>query len=93
MIIHSSCKVDTKLRNFFRGDFEGLHHYLSNSNLTPCYQTNDIEFVWSFTCTTKKMPCIDHFIPLTIVYHAHQPKWFNSSTRHRIKCLNTQEEM
>ena len=32
---------------------------------------------------------MDHFIPLTIVHHAHQPKWFNSSIRHHIKCLNT----
>ena len=32
---------------------------------------------------------MDHFIPLTIVHHAHQLNWFNSSIRHHIKCLNT----
>ena len=32
---------------------------------------------------------MDHFIPFTIVHQAHQPKWFNSSIRHHIKCLNT----
>ena len=86
--VHSTCKVGSRLRNFSRGDFEGLCHYLSNSNFTPCYQTNDIEFVWSFISTTIKN-AMDHFIPFTIVHQAHQPKWFNSSIRHRIKCLNT----
>ena len=84
-IVHSTCKVDNKLRNFSRGDFEGLCHYLSNSDFAPCYQTS--EFVWSFISTTIKN-AMDHFIPLTIVHHAHQPKWFNSSIRHHIKCLN-----
>ena len=87
-IVHSTCKVGSRLRNFSRGDFVGLCHYLSNSNFTPCYQTNDIEFVWSFISTTIKN-AMDHFIPFTIVHQAHQPKWFNSSIRHRIKCLNT----
>ena len=62
-----------------RGGFEGhgFCHYLSNSDFTPCHQANDIEFVWSFISTAIKN-AMDHFIPLTIVHHAHQPKWFNS---------------
>jgi len=43
--IYLSIKVVTKLRNFSRGDFEGLCHHLSISDFTSCYQTNDIEFV------------------------------------------------
>ena len=32
---------------------------------------------------------IDQFIPKFPVKHAHQPKWFNSTIRHKIKCLRT----
>jgi len=85
---NSSDRVDIKLRNFARGDFDGLCHYLSNSDFTPCYQTSDIEFIWCFISTIIKN-AIDCFVPTTVVQHAHQPKWFNSNIRHHIKCLCT----
>ena len=37
--------------------------------------TDDIEFVWCFISSVIK-EAIDLFVPSTIVYHDHQPKWF-----------------
>ena len=81
-------KLVTKMPNFANGDFVGLCHYLSNADFTPCFQSNDIEFVWSFISTLIKSG-FSHFIPTTVINHQRQPKWFNSDIRHHIKCLHT----
>ena len=49
-----ACTFDrlvTKIPNFPDRDLVGLCHYLSNVDFTPCFQSNDIEFVWSFIST------------------------------------------
>ena len=86
--ICSSNHSKTKLKNFSRGDFEGLCSYLSNYDFSCCYQSDDIESVWCFISSVIK-EAIDLFVPSTVVHHDHQPKWFNSEIRHHINCLYT----
>ena len=81
-------KLVTKMPNFANGDFVGLCHHLSNADFTPCFQSNDIEFVWSFISTLIKSG-FNHFIPTTVIDHQCQPKWFNSNIRHHIQCMHT----
>ena len=87
-ITRPSNRLVTKLPNFSNGDYDGLCHYLNNSDFNPCFQSDDIEFVWSFISTLIKN-AINQFVPMTVIHHNHQPKWFNSDIRHHIKCLHT----
>ena len=87
-ITRPSNRLVTKLPNFSNGDYDGLCYYLNNSDFNPCFQSDDIEFVWSFISTLIKN-AINQFVPMTVIHHNHQPKWFNSDIRHHIKCLHT----
>ena len=56
-ITHPSNRLVTKLPNFSNVDFDGLCHYLNNSDFTPCFQSDDIEFVWSFISSYTDKEC------------------------------------
>jgi len=48
--------------NYSKGDYEGLYNHLSNVDFSPCLQSHDIEFIWSFILST--ISCAMHqFIP------------------------------
>ena len=80
-------RLVTKMPNFSNWDLVGLCHYLRNVDFTPCFLSNDIEYVWSCISTLIKSG-INHFIPTTGINHNRQLKWFNSNIRHHIKYLH-----
>ena len=50
--------------------------------------SSNTEFIWTFIKTAVNSS-VNQFIPKFPVKHTHQPKWFNSDIRHKIKCLHT----
>jgi len=32
--------------NYMVGDYQGLHDFLYGSNFTPCYASDDVEYIW-----------------------------------------------
>ena len=35
-----------------KGDYEGLNDFLNNVDFSTCYQSNNVEFIWSFIKST-----------------------------------------
>ena len=57
-------------------------------DLSLCFQSEDIEFIWSFL-NNLIGDAINKFVPTSSTSHNKQPIWFNSNIRHHIKCLRT----
>ena len=86
--VHSKTKGQIHLLNFSKGDYEGLCYFLSTVDLSLCFQSEDIEFIWSFL-NNLIGDAINKFVPISSISHNKQPIWFNSNIRHHIKCLRT----
>ena len=57
-------------------------------DFSPCFQTEDIEFIWLYLSTVIK-DAMNMFIPVAPIHYNKQPTWFNSDIRHHINCLQT----
>ena len=38
--------------DYHKGDYEGLNDFLNNIDFSTCYQSNNVEFIWSFIKST-----------------------------------------
>jgi len=74
--------------DFTKGNYEGLCHFLSNCDFSPCFESVDIEFAWCYISGFIKEG-MKQFVPVITVNCKNQPKWFNSSIRHNINCVRT----
>ena len=81
-------KGQIHLLNYSKGDYEGLCHFLSTVDLSLCFQTEEIEFIWSSLNNLIK-DAIKKFAPTSPTSYNKQPTWFSSDIRHHIKCLRT----
>ena len=71
-----------------KGDYDGLHEYLLNSNFIFCSHSHNVEAIWLYIeeVITTAMRL---FIPYTR-FHSHQHHlWFISDISHHIKCVHT----
>ena len=74
--------------NYSKGDYEGLNNYLSNFDFSPCFQSHNIEIIWSYNKSTL-INAMYQFIPQIKIHSNQQPRWFTSEIRHHVKCLHT----
>ena len=81
---HSCCYVF----DFPKADIEGIICYLSDSDFSSCFQSNDVEFVWS---SIKQLifNAMHLFIPKVRLKSHQSPKWFTPQIRHHINCLRS----
>ena len=64
-------KGQIHLLNFSKGDYVGLCHFLSTVDLSLCFQTEDIEFIWSFLNNLIK-DAINKFVPTAPISYNNQ---------------------
>jgi len=74
--------------DYSKADFKSINIYLSHIDFTPCFQSSDVELVWSFIKETL-MNSIHQFVPSITIKPNAFPKWFTSSLKHKIKCLRS----
>ena len=74
--------------DFTKGDYNSLCYFLSNSDFSPCLESDNIEHVWCYISELIK-DGIKQFIPTVRVNRYNQPKWFNSSIRHNFNRVRT----
>ena len=86
--VPSKAKSQIHFLNFSKGDYEGLCHFLSTVDFSHCFQSEDIEFIWSYLNALIK-DVINKFVPTSPTSYNKQPIWFNSNIQHHIKCLRT----
>jgi len=73
---------------YSKADFESINIYLSHIDFTPCFQSSDVELVWSFIKEIL-MDSIHQFVPSITIKPNAFPKWFTSNPKHKIKCLHS----
>ena len=65
-------KKATTSFNFSVGGYDSLNYFLSSSDFSPCFESNDIEFVWTYISDLIK-DGIKQYIPFTRSYNHNQP--------------------
>jgi len=78
----------SNIYNFFKGNYDDICDFIYNTDFTPFYTSEDIEFLWYYLSNIIRS-AIEQLIPTVTVNESNQPPWFNSNIRHHIKCLRT----
>ena len=74
--------------DYHKGDYEGLNNFLISIDFSICYQSNNVEFIWSFIKSTL-CKAIREFIPLIKQNAAYHPKYFTPPIRHQVNCVRS----
>ena len=74
--------------DYNHANWENMNQFLYEYDFTLALSSNNTEFIWSYIKTAINSS-IDLFIPTVPMKDTNQPKWFNSTTHHKIKCLHT----
>ena len=67
--------------DFSKANFTDLCSFLLDFDFSACFQSYDIEFIWS-TIKSIIFVAISLFVPKTYLKQRQEPKWFNSDIRH-----------
>ena len=74
--------------NFSKANFFDLFSFLLDFDFSACFQSYDIEFIWS-TIKSVIFVAISLFVPKTCLRRHQEPKWFNSDIRHHRNCFRS----
>ena len=69
-------------------DQDGLCSYFESSDFSACFQSSDVDFVWS-TIKLLILNAMELSIPMVRLKSRQYPKWFSSNIRHDINCPRT----
>ena len=61
--------------DYHKGDYEGFNDLFYNTEFSTCYQSSDVEFIWSFIKSTI-CNVTREFIPLIKQSVAYHPEYF-----------------
>ena len=74
--------------DFAKADLVSLCSYLMDVDFSPCFESNDIEFIW-FTINSFIYEAMLLYIPKVCLRSRQGPEWFKSNIRHRLNCFCT----
>ena len=84
-----TCSNSTRFVFFFpMANMEGLRSYLETMDFSVCFQSSDVNTVWS-TLKLLILNAMELFIPKVRLKTHQYPKWFTSDIYHSINCLRT----
>ena len=69
-------------------NYEGLNSCIFNSNISHCFNSQNIETVWPIIKTVV-LKAMSSSIPKFRLRAYQNPKWFSPELRHELKCLHT----
>ena len=81
-----SCPIT--ILDYSKANYDGLNQFLSSIDYSTCYQSENVEFVWSFV-KSLLLQGIRRFIPTIKLKTTAHPKWFTPALRHQLKCIQT----
>ena len=81
-----SCPIT--ILDYSKANYDGLNQFLSSTDYSTCYQSENVEFVWSFV-KSLLLQGIRRFIPTIKLKTTAHPKWFTPALRHQLKCIQT----
>ena len=65
-----------------------MNQFFNQYDFTLALNSSNTEFIWSYLKTAINC-AVNLYVPQVHVNKANHPKWFNSTIRHKIKCLRT----
>ena len=74
--------------DFSKADFEGLCNHLLETDFSVCYNSTDVEGVWS-VIKHAILHAMNLYIPKVKIKSQKHPKWYNSDIRHHLNCIRT----
>lgn len=74
--------------DFSKTNFTNICPFLLDFDLSVCFQSNHIKFIWS-TIKSVIFVAISLFVPKIKLKRNNDPKWFTSEIRHLRNCLRT----
>ena len=74
--------------DFSKADFDGLFNHLLETDFSDCYNSADVEDVWSVIKHAILYAMNLHISQVKIMSQKH-PKWYNSDVRHHLNCICT----
>ena len=80
---HSHSNSFATRLDYNHANWENMNQFLYEYDFTLALSLNNTEFIWSYIKTAINSS-IDLFIPTAPIKDTNQPKWFNSTIRHKI---------
>ena len=74
--------------DYSKANYDDLNEFLYNFDFSPCYRSENVEFVWSFVKSIL-LQDIRRYIPTIKLKSNPHPNWFTSTLRHQLKCIHT----
>ena len=74
--------------DFSNVQWDDMNQFFNQYNFTLALNSSNTEFIWSYLKTAINS-AVNLYVPQVHVNKANQPKWFNSTIRHKIKSLRT----
>ena len=74
--------------DFSKADFDGLCNHLLETDFSDCYNSADVEDVWS-VIKLAILYAMNLHIPQVKIKSQKHPKWYNSDVRHHLNCIRT----
>ena len=74
--------------DFSNVQWDDMNQFFNQYDFTLALNSSNTEFIWSYLKTAINS-AVNLYVPQVHVNKANQPKWFNSTIRHKIKSLRT----
>ena len=74
--------------DYMKADWFGLNEFLLASDFSVCYESSDVNFIWS-SLKAILVSSMDMFIPKVKLRSKQFPVWYTPELWHRNKCLQT----
>lgn len=74
--------------DYSKADWEGLCLHLLELDFSPCYRSQNIEYVWSYIKRTV-LNSLPLFVPMVRIRSKQRPKWITPNLQHQLNCLRS----
>ena len=81
-LLHTLCL------DFSKADLTGLSSFLMDTDFSCCFQSRDVELVWS-VIKHSILTAMHKFIPKVKLRSHQRPKWFTPDIQHHLNCTRT----
>ena len=87
-MIKCHSRKSTVVFDYKKADWRGLCDYLLDCDFSACYDSQDVELIWS-AFKLIVLPAMDCYIPKVRLRSHQYPVWYTPELRHSQKCLQT----
>ena len=74
--------------DFSKADLRGLSSFLMDTDFSCCFQSRDVELVWS-VIKHSILAAMYKFIPKVKLRSHQRPKWYTPDIQHHLNCTRT----